>query len=157
MKDLEYSKMACFYDELYQNKNYKKEVEFIENFISSKKTKILDAGCGTGNHAKILHDKGYDVCGFDLSPEMVEIANAKVNNSFEVGDLLSYSIDKNFDLIISFYAVFNHLKSYREFSLAIQNLLKILNKNGTMIIDLHNPQRNGEKVDEINSVKKQNA
>lgn len=153
-KDLEYTKMACFYDELYKNKNYKREVDFIENFLNSKKNKILDAGCGTGNHAKILQDKGYDVYGFDLSSEMIEIANKKVNSNFEVGNLLSYSTDKNFDLIISFYAVFNHLKSYQEFSFALQNLLRLLNKNGTIIIDLHNPQSNGEKMDEIKSVKR---
>lgn len=153
-KDLEYTKMACFYDELYKNKNYKREVDFIENFLNSKENKILDAGCGTGNHAKILQDKGYNVCGFDLSPQMVEIANRKVNSDFKVGNLLSYSTGKNFDLIISFYAVFNHLKSYQEFSFALQNLLKQLNKKGTLIIDLHNPQSNGEKADEIKSIKR---
>ena len=153
-KDLEYTKMACFYDELYNKKNYKREVDFIENFLDSKEDKILDAGCGTGNHAKILQDKGYNVYGFDLSHEMVEIANRKVNNNFKVGNLLSYSTDENFDLIISFFAVFNHLKSYRWFSFALQNLLKLLNKNGILIIDLHNPQSDGEKVDEIKSVKR---
>jgi len=85
---------------------------------------------------------------------MVEIANKKVNNKFEVANILSYSTDKKFDLIISFYAVFNHLNSYKEFSLALTNLLKALNKNGTLIIDLHNPQSNGKKLDEIASVKR---
>ena len=129
-KDLEYTKMACFYDELYKNKNYKREVGFIEKFLNSKEDKILDAGCGTGNHAKILQDKGYNIYGFDLSPQMVEIANTKVNNNFEVANLLFYSTEKKFDLIISFYAVFNHLKSYKEFSFALQNLLKALNNKG---------------------------
>ena len=118
-KDLEYTKMACYYDLFYKNKNYKKEVSFIENFLNSKECVILDAGCGTGNHAKILHDKGYSVFGFDLSPEMVEIANKKVDNNFKVGNLLSYSTDKSYDVVVSFYAVFNHLKSYQEFSFAI--------------------------------------
>lgn len=153
-KDLEYTKMACFYDELYKNKNYKREVGFIEKFLNSKEDKILDAGCGTGNHAKILQDKGYNIYGFDLSPQMVEIANAKVNNNFEVANLLFYSTEKKFDLIISFYAVFNHLKSYQEFSFALQNLLKALNNKGTLIIDLHNPQKNGVKVDKFDSVKR---
>lgn len=153
-KDLEYTKMACFYDELYKNKNYKREVDFIEGFLNSKEDKILDAGCGTGNHAKILQEKGYSICGFDLSPQMVEIVKRKVSNNFEVGNLLTYSTDKKFDLIISFYAVFNHLKSYQEFSLAIQNLLKLLNEKGALIIDLHNPQSNGKKIDEIKSVKR---
>ena len=44
--------------------------------------------------------------------------------------------------------------SYREFSFALQNLLKLLNQNGTLIIDLHNPQSNGEKEDETKSIKR---
>ncbi len=37
--------------------------------------RIMDAGCGTGLMAKRLHAAGYrNIDGFDLSPEMVEIA-----------------------------------------------------------------------------------
>lgn len=153
-KDLEYTKMACYYDKLYKNKDYKKEVEFIKAVVGVDNLTILDAGCGTGNHSKILAGNGYNVSGFDLSPEMVEIAKQKVNDNFQVGNLLTYSIDKKFDLIISFYAIFNHLKSYKEFNIALQNLLKMLDKNGTIIIDLHNPQKNGKKIDEIENIKR---
>jgi len=40
--------------------------------------KILDAGCGTGNMAQILHQMGYrNIDGLDPSPGMLEIARGK--------------------------------------------------------------------------------
>ena len=152
MKNLEYTKMAYFYDLFYKNKNYKKEVEFICNFIKDKETKILDAGSGTGNHAKILNDLSYNVFGFDKSQEMVDIANAKINGKFFVSDLLNFKAGEKFDLIMSFFAVFNHLKSYKEFKKALINLKNAINVKGTIIIDLHNPQKSGKKVETVDNI-----
>jgi len=153
-KNLEYSTMAKFYDKFYQNKNYYKEVGFIEKVVNNKGCKILDAGCGTGRHAEILHNNGYIVSGFDLSKEMVDIANQKVNGCFEVGNILNYKSDEKFDVVISFYAVFNHLKNYKQFALALKNLVKVLNPNGKIIIDLHNPHKNGCKVERVDDLER---
>lgn len=147
--NIEYTKMAYLYDKFYASKNYTKEVDFIKNFITNKNCLILDAGCGTGNHAKILCDQGYEIYGFDLNKEMVEIANSKINNHFSVGNLLNYEDKQKYDLIISFYAVFNHLKNYKEFEIALNNLKACLKENGVIIIDLHNPQHSGKKIDKI--------
>ncbi len=152
MKDIEYTSMAYVYDKFYQNKNYKKEVDFIKEFIKDKKSNILDAGSGTGNHAKILHDQGYNVIGFDKSEDMVNIANSKINDGFFHGDLLNFKINKKFDLIISFFAVFNHLRSYKALNKALLNLKSALQDDGTIIIDLHNPQNSGEKVETIDNI-----
>ncbi|MBR1984208.1 MAG: hypothetical protein IKA31_00545, partial [Clostridia bacterium] len=57
-----------------------------------------------------------------------------------------------YDLIISFFAVFNHLKTYKEFEIALSNLKSSLNDGGIIVIDLHNPQSNGKKVEEIDNI-----
>lgn len=145
MKNIEYTKMAYLYDKFYVNKNYSKEVDFIKNFIKNDDAKILDAGCGTGNHAKILYDLGYKVAGFDQSQQMVDIANTKIKDCFWVGNLLNYNHKEKYDLIISFFAVFNHLKNYKEFKMALLKLKSNLKDKGTIIIDLHNPQTSGTK------------
>ena len=151
MKNLEYNKMAYLYDKFYVNKNYIKEVEFIKAFIHNSDCKILDAGCGTGNHSKILSDSGYNVAGFDLSIDMVKIANTKIPNKFFVDDLLTISSEDKYDVIISFFAVFNHLKNYKEFRKALRNLKQLLNNNGTIIIDMHNPKKSGNKAEKIDN------
>ena len=149
MKKIEYTKMAYLYDKFYAQKDYSKETEFIAKFIKNKKSKILDAGCGTGRHAKLLFEKGYIVNGFDISPEMVEIANSKMPSHFFTANLLDYTSENKYDLIYSFFAVFNHLKNYKQFALALSNLKKCTNERGIIIIDLHNPQKSGQKTDKI--------
>ncbi|HKV22756.1 MAG TPA: class I SAM-dependent methyltransferase, partial [Mycobacterium sp.] len=58
--------------------------------------KVLDIGCGTGEHAILLTRLGYDVLGIDFAPEAVEQArrNARdrgVAARFEVADAMSLS------------------------------------------------------------------
>jgi len=69
-----------YYDLLYKDKNYNKEVEYIEKLIkkncNNAKT-VLDMGCGTGRHAELLCDKGYIVYGVDLSEDMLIIAEKR--------------------------------------------------------------------------------
>ena len=109
-ENLEYTKMAEFYDLFYKNKN-----------------------------------------GFDINDELLTEAATQLPNHFEKGDLLAYKTNRKFDIVISFFAVFNHLKSFREFFKAILNLKQYLSEGGKMIIDLHNPQRSGEKTEKQGS------
>lgn len=38
---------------------------------------VLDVGCGTGEHALYLAERGHDVTGIDLAPRAIELARAK--------------------------------------------------------------------------------
>ena len=140
----EYKEMAKYYDIFYSNKLYDKEVKFLIYLISSKKS-ILDVGCGTGIHIKLLEEKGYQVDGLDLNKEMLNIAKGRVSGTLYEGNLLDFKIDKKYDVIISMFAVFNHLKSYEEFEKGIINCLEHLKDKGMLIIDLHNGRTSGKK------------
>ncbi|MDY0130988.1 MAG: methyltransferase domain-containing protein, partial [Methanosarcina vacuolata] len=62
----DYSK---YYNLLYKDKEYSKEVEYVVNLINkynpNSKT-ILDLGCGTGRHDELFAKYGYSVCGIDI-------------------------------------------------------------------------------------------
>ena len=67
---------ASAYDQLYVEKNYASECDMIEALLElggvrRKKGKLLDLGCGTGNHAIPLARRGYEVTGVDLSEDML--------------------------------------------------------------------------------------
>ena len=67
--------------------------------------KVLDVGCGTGEHTILLTRLGYDVLGIDFAPEAVEQArrNAEtrgVGARFEVADALNLPVEPGYDTIV---------------------------------------------------------
>jgi SAM-dependent methyltransferase len=58
--------------------------------------RVLDVGCGTGLHAVLLAERGYDVVGLDVAERAVELARGRAAASgvgvvFVVGDALCLS------------------------------------------------------------------
>lgn len=51
---------------------------FEEVFSAAPSNRLLDLGSGTGDHARFLASKGFDVTGIDSSPAMLEKAIAAV-------------------------------------------------------------------------------
>jgi len=76
-----------YYDSLYKNKNYLKEVNHylkISKKYKSKKIKnIVDIGCGTGVHSFLLAKKSYNLLGIDKSQNMLNIAISKKKKTFK--------------------------------------------------------------------------
>ena len=63
--------------------------------------RILDAGCGTGEHAAQLAEAGADVVGVDASAEMVERGRARFPGlDLRVGDLRTLE-ESGFDAVLS--------------------------------------------------------
>ncbi len=67
--------------------------------------KVLDVGCGTGEHTIYLSALGYDVYGLDFSPRAVEQARANaaarnVEVHFQVADALAVGDDTTYDTVI---------------------------------------------------------
>jgi len=64
--------------------------------------RLLDVGCGTGEHLLLFREKGCDVTGIDPSPFMLEIARQKLGNraDFYMGKAedLPFS-DNEFDIV----------------------------------------------------------
>jgi trans-aconitate 2-methyltransferase len=98
---------------LLQQSNVQKALqEIFAWFKSSKPKRILDMGCGNGEHTRALAKQFPDaeVIGFDKSPSMLEEAERgeKLPNlSFILGDIaeMDFSKGKSFDLIVSFYTM----------------------------------------------------
>jgi SAM-dependent methyltransferase len=67
--------------------------------------KVLDVGCGTGEHTILLTRLGYDVLGIDFSPRAVEQARQNaaakgVDARFEVADALNLGDQPTYDTIV---------------------------------------------------------
>lgn len=148
---MEYDVFAKYYDLLYQKKDYKKEVDFLLNFIK-KNDQVLDIGCGTGMHASLLEENNMYVDGLDLNKNMLDIAKKRLHGNCYNQNVLDMKLDKRYDAVISMFAVLNHLKSIDELYKSFLNIKKVLKSKGYLLIDLHNPQNSGKKIDEYGNV-----
>lgn len=68
--------------------------------------RVLDAGCGTGEHALLAASRGADALGIDISPRAIAQAREKaaargVSARFEVADVVSLSqLGMTFDTVM---------------------------------------------------------
>ena len=68
-------------------------------------SKVLDVGCGTGEHTILLTRLGYDVLGIDFAPHAVEQARANaaakgVDAHFEVADAMNLTAELRYQTIV---------------------------------------------------------
>lgn len=135
---------AEYYDLLYSEKNYKAEVDYVDDLIQKynlgAKT-LLDLGCGTGTHGFHFARKKYDVTGIDLSHKMVAIAQRKRetekidNISFFQDNITSLKLDKRFDVVISLFHVMNYLTSNSDMKAGFSAAAEHIIKGGIFIFD----------------------
>lgn len=128
-----------YYDLLYQDKDYSGEADYIYNLINkfSPNTKtVLELGCGTGKHSKLLKDK-YHLCpyGVDMSIKMLQQAKA-LGNDCELGDVRTFRCDKIFDAVISLFHVISYQTTDNDVLEMFETASFHLEKNGIFIFDL---------------------
>lgn len=99
---------------------------------------ICDMGCGPGQVARYLSERGAAVCGIDLSKGMVErAARLHPDLPFEQGDMLALTgvADEAFGGIAAFYSLI-HVP--RPLMLqALQELRRTLRPGGTLLLTFH--------------------
>ena len=130
-----------YYDLLYKDKDYLAETEYIHDLIQKymmKAASILDLGCGTGIHAKLLAEKGYQVCGVDLSSEMLMVAKENYCHpkvEFYQGDITSLRLQKKVDVVTALFHVMSYQTSNKVLVDMFATAKHHLNPNGIFIFD----------------------
>jgi len=115
------------------------DCELLDNF--SRKVfgrgQVWEIGCGPGQVARYLKDRGVDVCGVDLSGEMVKCANRlNPDISFTRGSMLGLeSGDDTFAGLVSFYAII-HLRR-QEMLHALKEFYRVLKPGGLLLLAFH--------------------
>lgn len=100
---------AKFYNLLYKDRPYKQEADFVYKWANKPK-KILELGCGTGQHAKHWVNKVNRIVGIDNSREMLD--NAYQHSKFLY---FKYNIENlenfpcfSFDCIVALFNVMGY-------------------------------------------------
>jgi SAM-dependent methyltransferase len=134
------------YDQLYDDKDYASECDLIERIFKSYGTRtfksILDLGCGTGNHALCLAQRGYEVVGIDHSAHMLTHAQRKVTEmhekydlSFQQGDLRTLDLDRRFDAVLMMFTVLGYQLTNTDVLSTLDTAYRHLHAGGALIFD----------------------
>ena len=109
-----------------------------EHLIDNQ-SKVLDVGCGEGQNAIYLAQKGHHVDAFDLSEHGIaklkyrcKLSNAQVN-AF-VADLTIYQFEQYYDMVICFGSL--HFVTKNDWKQFINNAKEYTNIGGIHIIQI---------------------
>lgn len=137
-----FNEYARYYDLLYRDKDYTGEAEYVHNLIqahASGARNLLNLGCGSGRHDRCLAELGYNVCGVDLSAEMLTAAckAATGNNRLEyvLGDARTIRLGRQFDTVISLFHVMSYQVTNADLKAAFTTARAHLNPGGLFLFD----------------------
>jgi len=131
--------IANYYDDLYVKPElYSTEIDTIVEICNKYKqnngNRLLDVACGTGGHIPYLLNN-FRVSGLDLSEDMLKIARNKYPNiSFYCDNMMNFSLDTKFDIIICLYGSIGFVKTLPNVKQTLKNFSKHLNPGGLVIL-----------------------
>jgi trans-aconitate methyltransferase len=121
---------------------YDNKLDFVSNYGESllelldaqAGERILDVGCGTGDLAYMMAEKGAQVLGIDASPEMIARAKAKYADSadFKVLDAALLDGKETFDAVFSNAALHWMLEKEK----VVRGICSSLRKGGRFVFEM---------------------
>jgi len=95
--------------------------------------KVLELGCGTGRYTIPLAERGVDITGLDIMPQMLARAKSKAKNlsiRWVEEDVRTFHLNEQFDLIIETGGTFQHLLMHADQEAMLQRVHKHLKQDG---------------------------
>ena len=105
---------APLYDLFYMSmKDYSAEAGEVADLIRRARPHcrtLLDVGCGTGEHARLLGEvHGFEVHGFDIDATMVAIARTKwPHGRVDVADMIDFHLGRRYDSVLNLFGAIAH-------------------------------------------------
>ncbi len=156
MKDNKYREYAKYYDLIMQSGYYDHE-EYARGAVEliKEESRVLEIGVGSGLFVEKVAELGhFNLTGIDFSPAMLELAESRLKNipSLELieGDILSYTFEKPFDVIISTggpismsyrgeeqtHRLFAYSSSFEQYKHMLSKLYSLLKKDSLVLISI---------------------
>lgn len=136
-----------YYNLLFQKKDYQAETDLLFD-LSSKNglenpKKVLEIGCGTGNHTINLAKHDIDLVAIDIDPEMVKKTQEKLKDGgFKNVIVKEVSVelldDQDFELVTAMFNVITYLPDTRALVSFMKGVSKSLKVGRVFIFDCWN-------------------
>jgi len=149
-----FSKSADLYDIIYRaTKDYlveATELDRLLGMLDPKPKSLLDVGCGTGEHARILSSKfGYEVDGIDIEPGLIEIASRKQpNGDFNTADMAQFSLPARYDAILCLFSSLAYVETEERLRQTAQCFARCCKPGSWLLIEAwYEPEEWQDSVD----------
>jgi len=119
---------------------FPQEQKAIERYFTDTNTSVLDIGCGVGRVSYLLHERGFDVTGIDISEPLVEEARSLFPEiDFHIVDIR----DTNFNSEAFDYATFSwfgldYVLPKAKRIEVLREIQRVLKPSGILIFSSHN-------------------
>lgn len=139
-----YNQFAYIYDELMNDFDYKKWADYIYEIFDKyniENKHILEMACGTGNLTKELLDRGERVVAFDLSEDMLSVANEKIGLNKLVKflnlDMTDFNLNNKFTSVVSICDSISYITDLINLKKVFKNAYNHLEDDGIFIFDIN--------------------
>jgi SAM-dependent methyltransferase len=136
-----YDRVAGLYTEKYTDELAHKPLdrELLDRFADAVRGSgpVCDLGCGPGQIARYLRERGVDAFGIDLSSAMVETAQRLAPEiSFSQGDMAALdAADASWAGIVAFYSIIHTPRD--EMVPVLRELRRVLQPDGVLLLGFH--------------------
>jgi len=147
---MSYEYLADCYDRFTADVDYPRWADYLEKHFAKSKLPIrtvLDLACGTGSLTCLLAERGYDMTGVDLSPEMLAVAMEKGRElSVEAPLFLCQSMDRldlydTVDACVCCLDSVNYVTKPAVLKKAFERVHLFLTPGGVFLFDFNTPAK----------------
>ena len=115
-------------------------VRAVEALSGGVRAVVLDAGCGTGQHAVALAARGHAVTGVDASEDLLQVARARARRAntplrFERADLRTLDLGSVFD-VVACRGVLDEVLEDRDRDAVLEAFARHLKAGGALVLDV---------------------
>ncbi|MFC6170649.1 class I SAM-dependent DNA methyltransferase [Loigolactobacillus jiayinensis] len=137
-----YQTFATLYDEMMDTDLYDQWLSFVAQNAGKKQPKTLELACGTGILATKLVQAGYPVTGFDLSGDMLTLAeqhalDAGVELPLLQGDMRDLTELATYDLVTCLDDSLCYMPDLADVTTVFQQVAQHLTSGGHFLFDMH--------------------
>lgn len=148
-----YSDLANEYHSMREKKSFYNEFVEMPAMMrmlgNIKNKKILDWGCGSGLYINKLKSKCKAIKGFDISPEMVEIARGlNPKQDIRIGSGTKIPFKEKFDIVFASLSI-HYLKNLNP---VFKEIKRVLKSGGVLIFSTGNPLAKAAEKKKINGI-----
>jgi SAM-dependent methyltransferase len=125
------------YDAIQSDWDYDRDVAFVAEAlerVGKEGDRLLEVGCGTGEHTRRFVARGFDVTAVDPYEGMLSVARKKCDADFRRTALPDLALEGEYDAVVAMRGVVNHLPP-EELGPALEALAGCLADGGVLVFD----------------------